>query len=150
MLILSIENIIGSLDRVRKSGRNKWRAPCPVHGGKDLNMIISERSDGSVGAHCFVCGANGVDLVDTLGFERSEIFAPDSEYQKPVITRQMQEEEQMDRMIMAMAENSTDMTLEDKRRVRLAKARLEGIDEKRRAVEEHNNVTNNVDNGIPF
>lgn len=133
---MSIDNILNSLDRVRKSGRNKWRAPCPVHGGKDLNMIISERSDGSVGAHCFVCGANGVDLVDNLALDRSEIFAPDSEYKKPVITRQMLEEEQMDRVILAMAENTPPQTLADKRRVKVAQARLEGLDEKRRHIEE--------------
>jgi hypothetical protein len=100
-----------------------------VHGGKDLNMIVSERSDGSVGAYCFVCGASGIDLVDHLGLERSEVFAPDSEYKAPVITKKMQSEEMQDKMIIAMAQVNPPVTLADKRRVQLAHSRLEGITE---------------------
>ena len=137
---MSIESILGRLDKVRKSGRDKWRAPCVVHGGKDLNMIISERSDGSVGAYCFVCGASAVDLADTLGLDRSEVFAPDSDYKAPVITKQMESEEKQDRMIIAMAAVTPPVTLADKRRVQLAHSRLEGIQAKRDAI----NVTKSV------
>ena len=137
---MSIETILARLDHVRKSGRNKWRTPCLVHNGKDLNMIISERSDGSVGAYCFVCGASAVDLADTLGLERSEVFAPDSDYKAPVITKQMESEEKQDKLILAMNDVTPAVTLADKRRVQLARARLEGIEEKRRYINETQKV----------
>ena len=137
---MSIETVLARLDRVRKSGTNKWRTPCLVHGGKDMNMIVSERSDGSVGAYCFVCGASAVDLADTIGLDRSEVFAPDSGYKPPVITRQMESEEKQDRMILAMAAVNPPVTLADKRRVQLAHSRLEGIQAKRDAI----NVTKSV------
>ena len=137
---MSVETILARLDRVRKSGANKWRTPCLVHGGKDMNMIISERSDGSVGAYCFVCGCSAVDLADTLGLDRSEVFAPDSDYKAPVITKQMQSEEQQDRMIVAMAAVTPPVTLADKRRVQLAHARLEGISELRSRLAETEKV----------
>lgn len=148
---MSIDTILNKFERVRKSGRNKWRVPCPVHGGKDFNMIISERSDGSVGAYCFVCGGSAVDVANHYGLDLKEIFAPDSDYKAPVITRQMLEDEQMDRMILAMAENTPPQTLADKRRVKMAQARLEGIEEKRRHIEDTNKATQNVDNeAMPF
>jgi len=146
---VSIENILGSLDNVRKSGNSKWRAPCPVHKGKDRNLMISERSDGSVGCYCFVCGAGGPDVMQSLGLDLKEIFAPDSEYQRPVITNKMQEEETMDRLVIEMAKVNPPKTLEDTRRVQLAQARLEGIQGKRDQLSQQPE-TKSVDDPIPF
>lgn len=128
---MPVNEILNSASKVRNAGQNKWRIPCPVHGGKDTNMMVSERADGSVGAHCFVCGANGIELCESLGLPLKTIFSPDSEYERPVITRKMQEEAEVDRSVLMIAANAEKtgqkLTLEDKRRVRLAKARLEGI-----------------------
>ena len=146
---MSIENILGSLDNVRKSGNSKWRAPCPVHKGKDRNLMISERSDGSVGCYCFVCGAGGPDVMQSLGLDLKEIFAPDSEYQRPVITKKMQEEEKMDRLVIEMAKVNPPKTLEDTRRVQLAQARLEGIQGKRDQLSQQPE-TKSVDDPMPF
>lgn len=128
---MPVNNILNCIDKVRNAGQDKWRIPCPSHGGKGFNMMISERPDRSVGAHCFVCGANGLDLVESLGLPVSELFSPDSEYERPVITRKMREEAEIDRSVLMIAANAEKtgqrLTLEDKRRIRLAKARLEGI-----------------------
>lgn len=146
---MSIDNILGSLDNVRQSGKAKWRAPCPVHKGKDRNLMISERSDGSVGCYCFVCGAGGPDVMQSLGLDLKEIFAPDSEYRRPVITKKMQEEEKMDRLVVEMAKVTPPTTLADKRRVQLAEARLEGIQGKRDQLMQ-TNETKSVDDTMPF
>ena len=146
---MSIDNILGSLDNVRKSGNAKWRAPCPVHKGKDRNLMISERSDGSVGCYCFVCGAGGPDVMQSLGLDLKEIFAPDSEYQRPVITKKMQEEEKVDRLVIEMAKVNPPKTLEDTRRVQLAQARLEGIQGKRDQLSQQPE-TKSVDDPMPF
>lgn len=128
---MTAQTILNHCDKVRNAGQDKWRIPCPSHGGKGFNMMISERSDGSVGAHCFVCGANGVDLIESLNLPMKELFAPDSEYQRPLVTKKMQTQAQEDEAVLMVAkgykERGERMTLEDKRRVRLAKARLEGI-----------------------
>lgn len=130
---MPVENILNQFPKVRNAGQSKWRVPCPVHGGKDFNMMISERNDGSVGAHCFVCGANGIQMIEALGLPMKEIFAPDSEYVRPAITRKMREEAEIDRSVLMIAESAEKtgqrLSLEDKRRVRLAKARLEGIEQ---------------------
>lgn len=128
---MTAQAILNHCDKVRNAGQDKWRIPCPSHGGKGFNMMISERSDGSVGAHCFVCGANGVDLIESLNLPMKELFAPDSEYQRPLVTKKMQTQAQEDEAVLMIAKGYSErgerMTLEDKRRVRLAKARLEGI-----------------------
>lgn len=128
---MPVNNILDQFPKVRKAGQDKWRVPCPSHGGKGFNMMISERSDGSVGAHCFVCGANGVDLIEALNLPMKELFSPDSEYERPVITKKMQTQAQEDEAVLMVAKGYKDrgerMTLEDKRRVRLAKARLQAI-----------------------
>lgn len=128
---MTIQNVLSRLDRVVPAGKDKWRAPCPVHNGKDRNLMVSERSDGSVGAHCFVCGAKGPEVCEALGLALKEIFSPDSEYVHNVYTSKMREQELEDSMVLSIAEsdqsNGRRLTWEDKKRIRLAKARLEGI-----------------------
>ena len=128
---MTIQTILESLDKVTTAGQSKWRAACPVHGGKHRNLMVSERSDGSVGVHCFVCGADGVALCNALGLPIAEIFSPDSKYERPVITKRMQEQLMEDELVISIAEADQErgkrLTLEDKKRVRLAEARIEGI-----------------------
>ena len=124
---MTVQTILSHFDKVRNSGQDKWRVPCPVHNGKDYNMSIKECSDGTVLAHCFVCGADGPKLVEALGLPMSEIFPPNQEYIRPVLTKKMQQEALEDEIVLSIANQSRTLSLEDKRRVRLAKARLEGI-----------------------
>jgi len=128
---MAIEAILNALPIYKNYG-NKFRAPCPVHDGKDMNLMISERSDGSVGAHCFVCGANGLAVVDALGVKRSELFPPDSEYKRQPVTNDMRATYAQDAMVVAMAEKMPEgsMSLVDKRRLKLAKARMEGFEQR--------------------
>jgi hypothetical protein len=94
--------------------------------------MISERPDRSVGVYCFVCGAGGVDLMETLRMPVSEIFSPNSNYVRPVVTRQMIQQRLEDDLVLSIAENDKangrKLSLEDKKRVRLARHRINGID----------------------
>ena len=94
--------------------------------------MVSEDSAGKVGCHCFVCGANGMDVVQSLGLPSTELFPPDNGYERPVLTRDMREKQKIDTMVTMMFENESQkraMTLAEKRRYRQAKARLDGINE---------------------
>lgn len=130
---MTVETILNQFAKVRNSGQDKWRVPCPVHDGKGFNMSIKECSDGTVLAHCFVCGADGPALCQSLGLPLSEIFPPDREYVRPVFTKKMQQEALEDEIVLSIASETRKLTLDDKRRIRLAKARLEGIDQIRNA-----------------
>ena len=90
--------------------------------------MLSERSDGSVGVHCFVCGATGIEVVEALGWPVKELFSEDTDYQPPKINRKMREQAMEDEMVLMIASNPNQkLTLEDKRRIRLARHRLASI-----------------------
>jgi hypothetical protein len=128
---MPVNNILNRLDKVVPAGESKWRCACPVHNGKDRNMMISERTDGSVGVHCFVCGATGTELMETLGLPMKELFSPDSTYIRPTVTKKMEQELLEDELVLLMAqradEDGTKLSLEDRRRVRLARHRASSI-----------------------
>lgn len=128
---MTIQTILNQFDKVRNAGQDKYRVQCPVHNGKGFNMLISERSDRSVGAHCFVCGAQGPELANALGVSIKEIFSPDSDYVPQPYNSKVREQELEDTMVLSIAEadeqNGKRLSWEDKKRIRLAKARLEGI-----------------------
>ena len=133
---MSIDVVLNQFERVRKSGTNKWRVPCPVHGGKDFNMIISDDGGGSVGVWCFVCGAKDDDLADALMIDRKHFYKTlDGDYKAPVITKHMESEEKMDRIVLMMAAVTPPVTLADKRRLKLAQSRIEGIEAKRNRID---------------
>ena len=70
-----VEEILERLDKVRKTGQNKWVACCPVHGDKKPSMGILEANDGTVVMHCLSCGAKGTDIVQAVGLPVSSLFA---------------------------------------------------------------------------
>lgn len=135
---MAIEVILNALPIFKNYGK-KFRAPCPVHDGKDMNLMISERDDGSVGAYCFVCGANGLAVCDALGVDRKELFPADQDYKKPVFTREMTTTYAQDLLIVSMADKRpyNTLTLADKRRLKLAKARIEGLEELKARSDQH-------------
>ena len=61
------------MDMVKKTGAGKYSALCPCHAEKTPSLVIKE-DDGNVICHCFGCGANGVDVVNALGLDISELF----------------------------------------------------------------------------
>tara|TARA_R100000951_G_scaffold71345_1_gene60111 strand:- start:638 stop:1045 length:408 start_codon:yes stop_codon:yes gene_type:complete len=129
---VTVQNVLARLDKVRTAGESKWRCPCPVHAGKDFNMMISERRDGSVGVHCFVCGATGTELMEVLGLPMKELFAEDSEYVRPIVNTKMREQKLEDEIVLDIAKSATEtgtkLSLEDKRRIRLARHRIASIE----------------------
>lgn len=129
---MTMQNILARLDKVRPAGERKYRCPCPVHSGKDFNMMLSERSDGSVGVHCFVCGATGTELMEMLGLPMKELFAEDSDYVRPVINSKMRQEKLEDELVLDIAKSAAEsgqrLSLEDKRRIRLARHRIASIE----------------------
>ena len=95
-------------------------------------MMISERRDGSVGVHCFVCGATGTELMEVLGLPMKELFAEDSEYVRPIVNTKMREQKLEDEIVLDIAKSATEtgtkLSLEDKRRIRLARHRIASIE----------------------
>ena len=127
---MALANILAKLAKFRRVSENKYRAQCPVHKGKDLNMIISEHADGKVGAHCFVCGGNGLDLVKALGLSAFELFPHDNKFRRVGLTEKQKEEKEHSYWfchIYNKESRTRQMSLEEKRQHRMHKARFEGL-----------------------
>ena len=75
---MSVEAILTMLEGVRSTGKSRWRACCPVHGGGSGSLSLKECSDGKVLIKCFACGASPMEVAEAAGVSVSELFPPDS------------------------------------------------------------------------
>lgn len=72
---MSAAVLLDRLDRVRRAGPGRWRARCPVHGGRNPSAVsIRETDDGTVRVYCFVCEANGLAIAEAVGVDPAELF----------------------------------------------------------------------------
>lgn len=116
---------------IKPRGRDKWIARCPIHGDKDFAMSVEQAADGSVIAHCFACGANGLDLYRHLGLDLDELFGGK---QRDTIPNSVRDDLSNDKFFAAVYESDIKKgikpTWNDQKRYKLAKARIKGIKEK--------------------
>jgi hypothetical protein len=84
----NIDTILNCLSKVKALGHGRYKALCPCHSEKTPSLSVTDLGDGRIIAHCFGCGANGLDIVAAIGLEPSELFPkqPKNERQgyKPV------------------------------------------------------------------
>ncbi len=120
---MKIDQIIQKLDSVKKSGQG-YRSRCPVHGSKGQTLSVTEKDGGYIVAHCFSCGAGGVELVEALGLPISILF-PEDNYIPPTITKAMRSENIFDGIVLEMAEQAD--SLDDRRTVNKSRERAKGF-----------------------
>ena len=78
---MPIEPFLSKLHKVRPKGAGKWIACCPCHNDKSPSLAISD-DHGVILIHCFGCGANAVEVAETLGIDLSELFPDGVTYEK--------------------------------------------------------------------
>jgi hypothetical protein len=69
------ENLVSKLDKVKRTGQNRWQARCPAHDDKGPSLSIRETDDGRVLVHCFA-GCSVHEVVLAAGLELSDLFPP--------------------------------------------------------------------------
>ena len=84
-----VEDFVSRLEKVIRTGSNKYMAVCPAHEDKSPSLAITEAQDGRILIHCFA-GCGTLDVVESVGMELSDLFPPDSSvdinvYRKPVL-----------------------------------------------------------------
>lgn len=77
----AIDNLLAHLDKVRRTGKDRYIACCPAHGDKNPSLMVSERDDGSVGIFCF-SGCSAHEIVSAVGLELSDLFPPSETHHK--------------------------------------------------------------------
>lgn len=137
-----IEELLDRLEKVRPTGKDKWVACCPVHGDRNPSMSVAEK-DGRVLCHCFSCGANGLEVIQALGLSPSVLF--EKPLEQGYIPKKVYEEAEIDRLVIAGAEQMRKqgkrLSYKDFKRERLAKARLEVLEQR---FLEQNNINKRV------
>lgn len=137
-----IDELLDRLEKVKRTGKDKWVACCPVHGDKNPSMSVAEK-DGRVLCHCFACNANGLEVVQALGLSPSVLF--EKPLEQGYIPKRVYEELEMDRLVIAgyeeMKKQGKPLTYKDFKRVRLARKRIEVLEER---LLEQNNINKAV------
>lgn len=65
---MSADALLSRLDKVKRTGPDKWVARCPAHDDRGPSLAVRELEDGRVLVHCFAgCGAD--EVVGAVGLE---------------------------------------------------------------------------------
>ena len=123
-----LEEILNHLDKVKKTPSG-YVACCPVHDDKNPSMSVTEK-DGVVLMHCFSCGANGLDVANSLQISPSALF---TDVMMPVtMTRRLKSDLQTDAYVISIYESTKQsngrLTYNDFRRYKLARERIKVLD----------------------
>jgi len=79
---MNIDIFLTALDKVKKTGYNKWIACCPVHNDKTPSLAVRMVDGDRLLFHCFGCGANGIEICKALNISPDELFPPKLESYK--------------------------------------------------------------------
>ena len=74
---MTIERLLASLDRLKRTGPNTWVASCPAHADKSPSLSIREADAGKVLIHCHA-GCSAHEVVSAVGLELTDLFPPRS------------------------------------------------------------------------
>ena len=72
---MTAEILLSKLDKVKRTGPNRWHARCPAHDDKGPSLSIRETDSGSTLVHCFA-GCSVHEIVQAAGLELSDLFPP--------------------------------------------------------------------------
>lgn len=73
---MSAEVLLDRLDRVKKTGRDRWVACCPAHDSKSgASLSIREVDDGRVLVHCFA-GCTIDEILGAVDLQIDALFPP--------------------------------------------------------------------------
>lgn len=71
--LMTIENLLSRLEKVKRTGQGRWMARCPSHADKNASLTLRELEDGRILAHCFAgCGID--EVLGALGLKIEALF----------------------------------------------------------------------------
>lgn len=76
---MSIELLLSKLDKVKKSGPNRWTCACPAHADKSPSMHVLLADDGKILINC-KAGCGAYDILGAIGLEFQDLFPDTAEF----------------------------------------------------------------------
>lgn len=82
---MEMSQFLMHFDEVKAKGKNKWTCLCPVHHEKTPSLAIAYVDD-RILLHCFGCGADAANIVQSVGLRLSDLFNDGKihEYKQPL------------------------------------------------------------------
>lgn len=72
---MTAETLLSRLERVKRTGPDRWHARCPAHDDKGPSLAIREIDDGRTLVHCFA-GCSAQDVVAAVSLSLSDLMPP--------------------------------------------------------------------------
>lgn len=72
---MAIDDLLSRLDRVKRTGPDRWIARCPAHDDKGPSLSLRELGDKRILLFCFA-GCSVHEIVSALGMDISALFPP--------------------------------------------------------------------------
>lgn len=128
------EEILQRLDKVKKTGSDKWLACCPSHDDRSPSLAI-KYTDEKILLHCFA-GCSVDEIVASLGHELSDLMPDRPQYQKGTRPPKFNKYELFDRLsyeagILVIAckqlRNGISVSQDDDRRITQAESTIDSI-----------------------
>lgn len=69
---MSVHILLNKLNKVKKTGNDKWVACCPAHNGTKQSLAIRD-DNGKVLIHCFAEGCAIMDILGAVGLSLDDI-----------------------------------------------------------------------------
>lgn len=132
---MRVDDFLGRLEGVRKSGANRWRARCPSCGGKNATKLsVYEPDSGHVLIHCF-SGCDVAAIVGAVGMDLADLFPPrvDDDKRKPRVRKpwsardvvaSLQHEAAVGALLLSNLHRGVVLSKTDKERAGVASRRL--------------------------
>ena len=83
---MAIDSLLQRLDKVKRTGRDKWSACCPAHDDRGPSLAVKELDDGRILLHCFAgCGAG--EVLGAIGMDFADLFPTVSTFHSPRVRK---------------------------------------------------------------
>jgi hypothetical protein len=70
---MRLQPILSRLQKIKRSGDNKYMACCPAHADKTASLTIREESDGRILINCFA-GCDTYSILSSIGLDWEDVF----------------------------------------------------------------------------
>lgn len=70
---MTAEILLQRLEKVKKTGLDKWSACCPAHDDKGPSLAVREVDRGRILIHCFA-GCSFGEILDSLGMTPNDLY----------------------------------------------------------------------------
>ncbi len=129
---MRVEEILGRLDKVRRTGERNWIACCPAHDDKSPSMSVCDDVTGKVLVHCFG-GCSAREIVEAVGLNLADLFADEPKKGQPTkrpfpawdVLQCLGKESMIAYMVASAAARGEAIPKEDLDRCRLAASRIQ-------------------------